>query len=265
MKLLVAGSDQVDAGKTTFSVGLLRYIDGVGFKPRAGNDHWFDHDDYLKAVSDGRLYGKDARRLAEASATDVEPEAINPVHRLWRPAPGGGAGLLGRHDREFVCDRAGDAMVVNTTADVPPEIREQLADAIEISTVEELNEAMSRHHLPALEACAEQVTKTDRVVVESYADIARPLREFEPDAVAVVEPARTRIYEGSRYTKACEVAGNSPREGQLEEVVDAVVDLIEPRASVGLPALNGATRTDPEAVCDAYEVAYEALCGVALD
>ncbi|MFC6991624.1 ATPase [Haladaptatus sp. GCM10025707] len=265
MNLLVAGSDQVDAGKTTFSVGLLRYIDGTGFKPRAGNDHWFDHDDYLVAVSEGRLYGKDASRLAEASAADVTPEDINPVHRLWRPAPGGGAGLLGRQDREFVCDRAGDAMVVNAMAEVPGEVADLLADAIEISTVEELNEAMSRHHLPALEACAKRVAETERVVVESYADIARPLRGYEADAVAIVEPGRARIYDGARYAKACEVAGNSPREGQLEEVVSGVVELIEPRASVSLPALDSETRTDPDAVCEAYEVAYEALVAVALD
>ncbi len=40
MKLLVAGGDRVDAGKTTFSTGLLARTDAVGFKPRAGNDYW---------------------------------------------------------------------------------------------------------------------------------------------------------------------------------------------------------------------------------
>ena len=88
MRLLVAGDARVDAGKTTFSTGLCEYLDAPGYKPRAGNDHWFDHDDYLAAVTEGRLYGKDARRLASASPGDPEPEALNPLHRLWRPAPG---------------------------------------------------------------------------------------------------------------------------------------------------------------------------------
>ncbi len=64
MTILVAGSDRVDAGKTTFTVGLLAHHDAVGFKPRAGNDFWFDHDDAKRALSEGRLYGKDAKRLA---------------------------------------------------------------------------------------------------------------------------------------------------------------------------------------------------------
>ncbi|MEF8791499.1 MAG: ATPase, partial [Haloarculaceae archaeon] len=64
MRLLVAGADRVDAGKTTFSTGLVHETGATGYKPRAGNDYWFDHDDYRRAVDAGRLYGKDARRLA---------------------------------------------------------------------------------------------------------------------------------------------------------------------------------------------------------
>jgi len=49
--ILVAGGARVDAGKTTFSTGLVadlaaRAGDAVGVKPRAGNDYWYDHDDY---------------------------------------------------------------------------------------------------------------------------------------------------------------------------------------------------------------------------
>ena len=56
MKLLVAGDARVDAGKTTFAAGLLAAIDGaVGFKPRAGNDYWYDHDDAAAALDSGRL------------------------------------------------------------------------------------------------------------------------------------------------------------------------------------------------------------------
>ncbi|MFW6376466.1 MAG: hypothetical protein ACOC0F_00675 [archaeon] len=90
MKLLVAGADRVDAGKTTFSTGLLERIGGVGYTPRAGNDYCFDQDDYRHAVDRGSLYGKDAKRLAAASGVAVTPEEINPIHRLWRPSPGSG-------------------------------------------------------------------------------------------------------------------------------------------------------------------------------
>lgn len=35
-------------------------------------------------------------------------------------------------------------------------------------------------------------------VVESYGDVARPLADLEPDAVAVVGPTLARLYDGER-------------------------------------------------------------------
>jgi predicted P-loop ATPase/GTPase len=267
MDLLVAGADRVDAGKTTFSVGLLARTGGVGFKPRAGNDYWFDHDDYRDATERGRLFGKDARKLAAASSGDREPEEINPVHRLWRPTPAGGSGLLGREDREFVLDRAGDRYVVNETTDLPASAREtlDLDDAVRVDSLEIVNEAIRRLHLPAQQALLADVQAVDRAVVESYADIARPVGGFEPNAVAVVDPGRVRVYDGPRYCSACEVATGSPDDGRLEERVPAVADLVDPKATVDLPALSGAEREDPTAVADAYDHAYDAVLAVAVE
>ncbi len=264
MKLLVAGGDRVDAGKTTFSTGLLARTDAVGFKPRAGNDYWFDHDDYRRAVADGRLYGKDAKRLAAASAADVEPEEINPVHRLWRPAPGSGTGLIGEARREFVLDRVADSFVVNADADVPASARESLAlaDAPRVATVDELNQETRRRHLPAFEALAERIDRRERAVIESYGDVARPLQDVAADAVAVVEPARMCAYDGERYLRACEVASRSARDGRLERRVQDVVEQLDPVARVELPALPDERRTDPDAVADAYEDAYDELLAV---
>jgi predicted P-loop ATPase/GTPase len=101
--------------------------------------------------------------------------------------------------------------------------------------------------------------------VESYADIARPLSGFEPDAVAVVEPGRARFYDGRRYAKACQIATGSAGEGQLEERVGNVVDLIERTGAVRLPALDSATQSDPDAVAEAYSHAYDALLATAFD
>ncbi|QHS16464.1 hypothetical protein [Halopenitus persicus] len=164
--LLVAGDSRVDAGKTTFSVGLLatlsaRGLDPVGVKPRAGHDFWYDHDDFRAAAAESRLYGKDARRLAAASDrglavrsgptpggssgsengtfepdSNVSPGSINPLHRLWRPTPGR-TGMLGEADRTFLCDRIGrtDAaddptIVVNGAAEaaglLPPAVEDRL-------------------------------------------------------------------------------------------------------------------------------------------
>jgi len=254
MTLLVAGSERVDAGKTTFSVGLLERIGAVGFKPRAGNDYWYDHDDWARASGGGRLYGKDAKRLVGASPLVADPEDVNPIHRLWHPSPGGGSGILGSEDREFLVDRVGDQFVVNGTVSLPDQVRERLplADAHTVSSLDQFNEVMARLHVPALESLAVEIEDAQRAVVESYGDVARPLADLAADAVAVVEPTRAKMYDGDRYAKACEVATGGPGTGQLEERVGSVVDLVESSATVQLPALGADDRRDPGAVADAY-------------
>jgi predicted P-loop ATPase/GTPase len=270
MKLLVAGADRVDAGKTTFSTGLLAYADATGFKPRAGNDYWFDHDDYELAVEEGRLYGKDAKRLAAASAESVAPEAINPLHRLWRPSTGDGTGLVGASHREFVLDRVGSdesaAFVVNADADVPDSAREHLplADATVVDSLPAFNDVMSDRHASALAAVRDRIRERDRAVVESYGDVAVPVEDVPFDAVAVVDPQRARVYDGDRYRKARSVVGGTARDGQLEESTSDVVDYCDPKATVALPALASDERGDPDVVADAYEVAYDALVSTAL-
>ena len=118
---------------------------------------------------------------------------------------------------------------------------------------------MANYHAPALSALDERIAEREAAVVESYSDIARPLSGLAPDAVAVVEPRRCRMYDGDRYVKACEVASGSAHEGRLEERVGSVVGLLDPAATVPLPALTGEERADAGTVADAYADAYEAL------
>ena len=265
--LLVAGGDRVDAGKTTFSTGLLSRLGGVGFKPRAGNDYWFDHDDYRESVEEGRLYGKDARRLAAASEGGIEPEEINPAHRLWRPSPGGDSGMIGGSHRQYVLDRIGGEYVVNAGAEIPSSAREHLPldDALVVDSLDAFNDAMAGHHLPALAALGDRIAETEVAVVESYGDIAVPIDDVPFDAVAVVEPERARLYDGRRYLKASSVASGSARDGSLERRVGDVLELVEPVETVALSPLASDERADPERIADAYEPAYDALVSVARD
>ncbi|WP_138004795.1 ATPase [Halalkalirubrum salinum] len=273
MKLLVAGGAPVDAGKTTFSVGLLGSIDGaIGFKPRAGNDYWFDHDDVCRAIDDGRLYGKDVHRLAAGCDRPGEEERLNPVHRLWRPTPGR-RGMLGEEGRTFLVDRVrtvdGDRFVVNANAIdadlLPAAVRDSLPleDAVRVQTIPAFNEIMVDLYVPAFDRIESEIAATDPVVVESYGDIAAPVSAVSFDAVAVVEPSRVRVYDGERYAKAREIASGSARAGQLEERVERVVDLLDPQATHELPALTSDDRADPSAIAASYAEAYRSLLDVA--
>ena len=274
MKLLVTGDARVDAGKTTFAAGLLASLpEAVGFKPRAGNDYWFDHDDVRTALSEGRLYGKDIATLTDASASEWSEETLNPVHRLWRPTPDR-TGLLGESDRTFLVDRVttadGALFVVNGAAEADGLLAERLyeqlplADAPRVRTVDGFNELMVERYLPAFERVTNRITTTDSAVVESYSDIARPIDGVSFDSVAVVGPTRVRCYDGERYTKACEVASGSLREGQLEERVDRVIEMIEPLSAHELAPLTSTERGDPEQIATAYEAVYERLVDAAV-
>jgi len=279
MKLLVAGDARVDAGKTTFAAGLLASLSAaVGFKPRAGNDYWFDHDDVAAALSEGRLYGKDIATLTDAAASgsadrELREEPLNPVHRLWRPTPDR-TGLLGETGRTFLVDRLttadGQEFVLNGAAEdaglVPDSLFESLplTDVPRVRTVDGFNDLMAEQYLPAFERVTERIAETDPAVVESYSDIALPVDGIEFDAVAVVGPTRARIYDGQRYLKAREVASGSAREGQLEERVDCVIEMIEPVSMHTLNPLASDERADPELIASAYEPIYEALLDAAL-
>jgi predicted P-loop ATPase/GTPase len=270
MKLLVAGSAEVDAGKTTFTTGLIERTGVRGYKPRAGNGYWYDQDDYRRAVEEGHLYGKDAKLIAAANDASTRPESINPVHRLWLPTPGRGKGVLGRDGRRFLLDRVttetgSDIHVINGTVEIPPAARRAfpLDSAPTVESLSALNELMAEHHAPALSVLGEEIAGREAAIVESYANIAEPLSEFVPDAVAVVEPRRCRVYDGERYARACEVASGSAHEGRLEERVEAVINLLEPRASITLPALSSDERDDLAVVANAYEDAYDELLAVA--
>ncbi|MFC6785859.1 ATPase [Halobaculum halobium] len=278
MRLLVAGADPVDAGKTTFAVGLAARLRADGsqprvFKPRAGNDRWFDHDDVRRAAGDGRLYGKDIDRLLRAADSDASHERRNPIHRLWRPTPGE-TGLLGESGRTFLVDRVrtadGDEWVVNGATDLPDPLRADLplADARRVDSVRAFNDAMRERHLPALDRLADDVQTAGRdgiALVESYGDVAMPLRGVEFDAVAVVDPGRCRIYGGDRWALARETATGDRDDGTLEIHVDRVTEMLDPRSTHDLRPLTGEERSDPDAVASAYREAYGALLATARD
>lgn len=261
MRVLVAGDRQVDAGKTTFALGLAERLDAVAFKPRAANDLWFDYEAVRSVVGNGRLVGRDARRLAAGNPEPWAAERINPIHRLWRPSPGGDPGLLGRANREFLVDRVGDRFVVNGRVELPTILTRHLPleGAHEVTSLDELNRVMADRHLPALADLRERLLELDRVVVESYGDVAKPIEDVPIDVAAVVEPGRVRYYRGDRFLRACEAVGSSPREGRLEPVVGEVVEPLDPLERRSLRPIPGAKAADPGAVAGAYEEAYDAL------
>lgn len=261
MRVLVTGSARVDAGKTTYSLGLMHTHGMPGFKPRAGSDYWYHHTTYQTATSEGRLYGRDARRLADATPGPHQVETINPLHRLWRPTPAADD-FIGPPDRQFLLDRLGqNDYIVNANTDLPRSAHETLplTAATRVHTIEDLNRVTEQRYLPALAALVEHINMTDAAVIESYGSIARPCTGLDLDYAVVVEPGRARVYAGPRWLKACDVVGGSAFEGRREQRVSDVTALLEPVATVDLPPLASDELASLERIADAYATAYDHL------
>lgn len=252
--VLVAGSRQVDAGKTTLATGIVHGLEGVGLKPRGGNNYWYDYDTVQARLSEGRLVGKDATRLAAVANEEVVAEKINPVHRLWRPISSGTGAIFGRETSEFLVDRVGVNFVVNGETKLPSEVVDMLPleDAFVVNSLQEMNELMVERHQSALQTVRPIVEERDRVVLESYSDVARPIRDVDIDVAAVVGAGTVDLFDGDRYCRAASVVSGTADLGQLEERVGDVVSLIEPAESYQLQPLQRSKRTDPATVADVY-------------
>lgn len=259
--ILVAGARNVDAGKTTVATGLVDALDAVGLKPRAGNDYWYDYDTVTATLRDGRLVGKDATRLAAATPESLDAETINPLHRLWRPLDQGSGAIFGREGSEFLVDRVGDRYVINGRTDIPEPVQEGLAldGAPRVESLAEMNELMREAHQPTLQEVRPIIEGRDRVVIESYSDVARPILDLEIDAVGVVGAGTLRVYDGDRYCRAASVTSGTPALGKLEERVGDVVDLIDPVETHSLKPLPAERRSDPAAIANAYAASIDSL------
>lgn len=266
MRVLVAGGRQVDSGKTTFTRGLHAATGVAAYKPRAANDRWTHYEFYCRALEEGILYGKDARRLAADQDHTLTIETLNPIHRLWQPARDGD-GLLDMPNQEFVLDRAGDSYIVNGTVELPEALTAALplADAPRVTSLDELNRHVANRHAAALAGLCDHLARGDPAIVESYSDIASPLPETSIDLAAVVEPERVRLYAGDRYADACAAVPTRPREGVMEPVASRAIQELSPLASHPLPPLREATRSTPVEIARAYREPYETVVRLARD
>lgn len=261
MRVLVAGSRQVDAGKTTFTRGLIASTGAPAYKPRAANNRWYDYDAYRQALDAGVLYGKDARLLAAAHGSTVAPETINPIHRLWQPIPDPTGGIHEQPYRQFMLDRVGDTYVRNANAELPAELEAALplAATETVGSLREMNDTVERRYLPTIERWENRVNDDPVAIVESYGDIAMPVQAVEFDIVAAVEPGRVRFFEGRRYGRAATAIPRTPREGTMEPVVEDVIAEIRCLGEADLPPLAADVRQEDESIADAYGEAYDTL------
>ncbi|VUT26651.1 MAG: dithiobiotin synthetase [Candidatus Methanolliviera sp. GoM_asphalt] len=222
-KILIVGLKDTDAGKTTLARAMLSYLreegfDACGFKPMAGNNVWYDYDVISEALSEGRLYGKDAKFLRKASGGDVSEELINPVHRLWSEPPLINLNLPSSFP-SIILDRVTlwsgeprDILVENKTLSFNNEEEEKLLeklhhradDIYKIDDLESLNEITEKYYGQAIRSAYKKLLdRYDPIVIEGYGDVALPWSELDDlDLVVGVEPWHISIYNPDKYLNA---------------------------------------------------------------
>ncbi|MEA3488556.1 MAG: hypothetical protein U9R10_04810 [Euryarchaeota archaeon] len=253
--ILIVGLKGQDAGKTTFALALLAYLREKGhnacaFKPRAGNNVWYDFDIVHDALSQGRLYGKDATRLKAASefrAADdpLSEECINPIHRLWMEPPRINSlsqipGFIIDRVTLWTKDGARTLVVENETLPAMYKCSDTLiaqlrANASEIYHVRDLNtlnKLTEEYYDLAIElAYKKVVAQHDCVVIESYSDIALPCKGLNNlDAVIGVKPGRISAFDPRKYLAAVQIAAATYSQEELPTA--RIIELLKPLKEV---------------------------------
>jgi len=248
--ILVVGLREKDAGKTTLALALISHLKDAGFKvcgfkPKAGNNFWYDYDVVCEALSQGRLYGKDAKLLTQASGVSLPEEVVNPIHRLWideslQAGPNGLPGFLA--DRVTLPETGrGFFLTLNMPmlrryadcSGLLATLRNSARLVAEVQSLKELNRAVSEFYSQAVRAAYGQVSRYEVLVVESYSDVAMPWEGLENlEAIFGVEPWRLCLYEPERYLTAVRMISQVRQD--IEVTANQVCRLVKPLAEVRL-------------------------------
>ena len=259
-KILIVGLKEKDAGKTSLALALLAYLkeegfNACGFKPRAGNSVWYDYDVVHEALSQGRLYGKDAKLLKAAStsrsvagAANLVEEFINPVHRLWAEPPlndsitqipyfvldritlwfkEGVRNLVVKNEALPVEYRCNDALFGN--------LRAKAFSIYHVKDLNTLNKLTKAYYDFAVELVYKKMTELhDCVVIESYSDIALPWKGLKDlDTVIGVKPGQISVYDPGKYLTAVQLSASTYSQEEL--ATSRIQELVKPIKEVKVP------------------------------
>lgn len=242
MNILCVGLKEVDSGKTSLALALMRHLKEKnqavsGFKPRAGNNLWYDWAIVKESLAEGSLYGHDARMLHETSSHEVTIQVTNPAHRLWLPS----YREFTKGIPNFLLDRLtteeGTLVVKNEQVDVPisssyfePLLEE--AEVFHISSRDDLRKVTSLYNQADAWAHSILTEQFDNIIYESYADIGVPWQGISSiDYVFAITPFRIYVFKGDRYLRAFEVISSFPE----EEKTARIIENIEPIKTINVP------------------------------
>ncbi|MFW6386160.1 MAG: hypothetical protein ACOCZP_03335 [Candidatus Hadarchaeota archaeon] len=263
MKILVNGLRE-SAGKTTTTLGLYQWFKEHGktypLKPFAANDYWYDHEVVQEGLKEGKLYGRDAKLLADAAGE--RKDKINQIHRLWGPKTIVGRGVnIGGENRAMILDRVTEKnnirLIVNSRVSVPGKTQKLFNTAQEVkkfSNISTLNDLTKKIHQPAIENGLKEFSEGDFLIIESYSDVAMPVH-LDFDVVVTVEPGRAFITKGKRFTKAYSILSEKWEPYGREIGVKKIIKSLNPKTI----SLQPSILDDLESIKSTYKKVFEGL------
>ena len=258
MRVLLAGMNSFDSGKTQFAIRLSKLLSNEFqsieyFKPLSGHNYWYHHDHTRTCMQKGILASLDTMRVREFLKPKSPLDLANPVHSLFVPMRlekpmqnlTNTLGLAGASSiltlERF--SRPEDSRIETTVLVAQKLVEEERliikqeevgmltrgAAILSVSNLEEVQEFerlnFERH---VSESFAEVEKSAEVVIIEGFNDAAWPWDGLENvDAVLLVSPAHIFSYDPERFRKAAYLMnrGNLP----IREVTfGRISDLLKP-------------------------------------
>jgi predicted P-loop ATPase/GTPase len=258
MRVLLAGMNSFDSGKTRFAIQLSKTLSAEGrpieyFKPLSGHNYWYNHEHTSDCLENGVLASMDALKVRKFLKPKSPIELANPVHSLFVPMrlekpmqnlPNtlGLAGASSILTMERFSRPEGSG--IDTTVLVAQRLVEEerliikqeevgmLTRGAGILSVSNLEEVQEFERLNFEQHVSESFTEVEKsadvVIIEGFNDATWPWDGLEKvDVVLLIGPAHVFSYDPERFRKAAYLMnrGNLP----IREVTfGRISDLLKP-------------------------------------
>lgn len=283
--VFVFGLFEGSPGKTTFSCGLLHRLMEVGLDPvplkaRSGHNYWYQHNEFLPCINEGRIYCSDIIKLKEASGAEEPYEVLNPIDTLITPLNTGyylnneTARSLYLADSDLFNHLAAErhTVIKNKKPLHTILIKKTRAHLLSSETLEKISMRADRilaignmndwtryykqNANQAISTCTDSLKNHQVMVSEGFCDIIYPAPIIKHDVIVAVAPGNVVIYDPKRFDKAVRY---HTVEGKNQFKASEIIPYLKPREIHSIPPLTKRELSDFERLSEAYVKPIESV------
>lgn len=276
--VFVFGLFEDSPGKTTFSCGLLHKLQQIGLNPvplkaRAGHNYWYQYNDLIPCLKEGRLYCSDIIKLKQASRAEEPYETLNPIDTLITPLDAmyyiknknSRTLYLSHKDifnklaverytvirknkplHTFLIKEAPSHLIPEETIE---KITVKADKTIKIENLEDWTRFYQQNAVEAINSCTDSLKHHPVMVSEGFCDIIYPAPRMDHDVVVAVAPGVVLLYDSKRFMKAAQY---HTFEGKKEFKASEVIQYLKPVKMYRIPVLTQLELCELDKIAEAY-------------